>query len=89
MDNTNNKTEVFCASCGAKMPAGTKFCVACGKPVGAPAAPNPNSTDAEDKVRYYRWIICGSNLFCSNIWRICSGTSVGRICFDCRERWMA
>ena len=42
MDNTNNKTEVFCASCGAKMPAGTKFCVACGKPVGAPAAPNPN-----------------------------------------------
>ena len=42
MDNTNNKTEVFCASCGAKMPVGTKFCVACGKPVGAPAAPNPN-----------------------------------------------
>ena len=44
MDNTNNNAEVFCANCGAKMPAGTKFCISCGKPVGGPAAPNPNMT---------------------------------------------
>ena len=44
MDNTNNNADVFCANCGAKMPAGTKFCISCGKPVGGPAAPNPNMT---------------------------------------------
>ena len=33
MANMNDNADVFCTSCGAKMPAGTKFCVACGKPI--------------------------------------------------------
>lgn len=45
MDNMNNNADVFCASCGAKMPAGTKFCVACGKPVGEESAPNQQTVN--------------------------------------------
>lgn len=31
----------FCTKCGASVPEGTQFCTACGKPVGAVAAPSP------------------------------------------------
>lgn len=46
MANMNDNADVFCTSCGAKMPAGTKFCVACGKPIVAPAAANQQNVNA-------------------------------------------
>ena len=46
MANMNNNADVFCTSCGAKMPAGTKSCVACGKPIVAPAAANQQNVNA-------------------------------------------
>ena len=31
----------FCTQCGASIPEGNQFCTACGKPIGAAAAPSP------------------------------------------------
>ena len=34
----------FCAKCGSELTAETKFCAACGAPVGGPQTPLPTST---------------------------------------------